>query len=184
VREVFALGDEEAFDLFRKLRLGKGEAGVCPECGVSERHWFLPSCRQWRCKACIHTFSVTSGTFFAHHKLPMRVHLGAVTLYTNAVNGLLALQMCRDLGVQHKAAFMLMHQLRESLMAQREERPLSGEIEMGAYVSGHVRPQNKKQDRLNRRLAQNQSPDRLCVLVMRENHPKHSGAPGVSRLRK
>ncbi len=51
---------------------------------------------------------------------------------------------------------MLMHQLRESLMAQREERPPSGEVEMdGTYVSRHVRPQNKKQDRLDRRLAQN-----------------------------
>ncbi len=104
VREVFALGDEEAFDLFRKMRWGKGEAEVCPECGVSERHWFLPSCRQWRCKACTHTFSVTSGMFFAHHKLSMRVHLGAVALNTNAVNGLSALQMCRDLGVQNTRA--------------------------------------------------------------------------------
>ena len=29
VREVFALGDEAAFDLFRELRWGKGEEVVC-----------------------------------------------------------------------------------------------------------------------------------------------------------
>ena len=46
VREVFELNDEEAFDLFRELRWGKGEEVVCPECGVVERHWFLPSRRQ------------------------------------------------------------------------------------------------------------------------------------------
>lgn len=102
VRDVFALSDEAAFDLFRELRSGKGEEVVCPECGVVERHWFLPSRRQWRCKACAHTFSVTSGTIFAHHKLPLRVYLGAVAIYTNAVKGLSALQMCRDLGVQYK----------------------------------------------------------------------------------
>jgi hypothetical protein len=51
VREVFALSDEQALDLFRERRWGKGEEMVRPECGVVERHWFLPSRGQWRCKA-------------------------------------------------------------------------------------------------------------------------------------
>jgi len=42
---------------------------------------------------------VTSGTILAHHKFPLRVYLGAVAIYTNAVQGLSALQMCRNLGV-------------------------------------------------------------------------------------
>ena len=38
-------------------------------------------------------------------------------------------------------AFVLMHKLRESLMEQREDSPLSGEVEMdGVYMAGHVRP--------------------------------------------
>ena len=178
VREVFELSDEEAFNLFKELRWGRGEEVVCPECAVVERHWFLPSRRQWRCKGCGHTFSVTSGTIFAHHKLPLRVYLGAVALFTNAVKGLSALQMCRDLGVQYKTAFVLMHKLRESLMEQREEAPLSGEVEMdGAYVGGHVRPENKKEDRVDRRLAENQSPDKRCILVLREKHPSGGEEP-------
>ncbi len=142
VREVFALSDEAAFNSFRELRWGKGEEVVCPECGVEDRHWFLPSRRQWRCKACTHTFSVTSGTIFAHHKLPLRVYLGAVALYTNAVKGLSALQMCRDLGVQYKTAFVLMHKLRESLMVQREQAPQSGEVEMRLLSIKATRGQN------------------------------------------
>lgn len=67
VREVFELSDEAAFDLFRELRWGKGDEVACPECGVMEQHWFLPSRQQWRFKASSHTFSVTSGTIFAHH---------------------------------------------------------------------------------------------------------------------
>ncbi len=179
VREVFELNDEEAFDLLRELRWGKGEEVVCPDCGVVERHWFVSSRRQWRCKDCGHTFSVTSGTIFAHHKLPLRVYLAAVAIYTNAVKGLSALQMCRDLGVQYKTAFVLMHKLRESLIEQREEEPLSGEVDVdGAYVGGHVRPKNKKEDRVDRRLAENQSPDKRCILVMREKHPEGSGEAG------
>ena len=179
VREVFELSDEQAFNLLRELRWGPGEEEVCPECGVVECHWFLPSRRQWRCKACGHTFSVTSGTIFAHHKLPLRVYLGAVALYTNAVKGLSALQMGRDLGVQYKTAFVLMHKLRESLMVQREQAPLSGEVDMdGAYVGGHVRPKNKQEDRVDRRLAENQNPDKRCILVLREKHPQHADEPG------
>ncbi len=175
VREIFTLSDGQAFDLFRELRWGKGEEIVCPACGALERHWFLPSRQQWRCKACTHTFSVTSGTIFAHHKLPLRVYLAAVALYTNAAKGLSALQICRDLGVQYKTAFVLVHKIRESLMAQRDETPLSGEVEMdGAYVNGHIRPQNKKEERVDRRLSENQSPNKRCILVMRESHPKES----------
>jgi transposase-like protein len=178
VLDVFALSDEEVFDLFRELRWGKGEEVTCPDCGAVQRHWFLPSRRRWRCKACAHTCSVTSGTIFAHHKLPLRVYLAAVAIDANAVKGLSALQMGRDLGVQYKTAFVLMHKRRESLMVQREETPLSGEVELdGAYVGGHVRPRNKQEDRVDRRLAEHQSPDRRCILVMRENHPEQDGAP-------
>jgi len=36
-------------------------------------------------------------------------------------------------------------------------------------VGGSVRPENRKADRVDRRLAENQNPDKRCVLVMREN---------------
>ncbi len=58
-------------------------------------------------------------------------------------------------------------------MALREETPLSGEVDMdGAYMGGHVRPKNKKADRIDRRLVENQNPDKPCILVMREQHPE------------
>ena len=150
VREAFSLSDEEAFDLFRELRWGKGDEVVCPECGVVERHWFLPSRRQWRCRACARTFSVTSRTIFAHHKLPLRVYLGAVAIYTNAVKGLSALQMCRDLGVQYKTAFVLLHKVRESLMVQREETPLFRGSRDGWRLCGRPRPCAEQEGRAGR----------------------------------
>jgi hypothetical protein len=73
----------------------------------------------------------------------------------------------------------LMHKLRESLMVQREESPLRGEVDMdGAYVGGHVRPKNKQEDRVDRRLAENQNPDKRCILVLREKHPQNGDQPG------
>jgi rubredoxin len=88
LREAFALTDEQAFALFGEVRWGRDADPVCPSCGVAEQHWFLASRRQWRCRACGHTFSVTSGTLFAAHKLPLQVYLAAIAIYTNAVKGL------------------------------------------------------------------------------------------------
>lgn len=175
LRRIFAMSDEEAFDLFKKSRWGNGDP-VCPCCGVIDRHYFIATRRQWRCKACHHTFSVTSGTIFASHKLPLRVYLGALAIYCNAVKGISALQMARDLDVQYKTAFVLAHKIRESLMAQRDNSPLDGAVEMdGAYVNGHVRPKNKKADRVDRRLAENQKPGKRCVFVMRSRDSEGVG---------
>lgn len=169
VRRVFEMNDEQAFKVFQKVRWGDGKEVACPQCDVIHANYFIATRRQWRCKDCSHTFSVTSGTIFAFHKLPLKLYLAAIAIFTNAVKGISALQLGRDLDVQYKTAFVLAHKIRESLMEQRDLSQLSGEIHMdGAYVNGHIRPKNKKGDRIDRRLAENQRPDKRCVFVMRQ----------------
>ena len=142
--KVLAMTDLDAFALFRRMRWGDGEEVMCPHCGTIHRHYFRPARLIWRCAVCGDDFSVTSGTVFAHHKLPLRLYLAAAMLYTNAVKGISALQMARDLGVQHKTAYVLLHKLRESLHPM-DDQPLQGEVHMdGAYVGGIVRPENRK----------------------------------------
>ena len=133
--------------------------------GMAHRHYFRPSRKIWRCPGCQEDFSVTSGTIFAFHTLPLRLYLAAVILFTNAVKGISALQVGRDLGVSHKTAYVLLHKIRESLLVGRDESALQGEIHVdGAYVGGTVRPENKKEDRVDRRLAENQDPDKRCII--------------------
>ncbi|MDE2599720.1 MAG: IS1595 family transposase [Rhodocyclaceae bacterium] len=169
VKRLVKMSDDEAFDLFRELRWGKGEETACPCCGSVAKHWFIRTRRQWRCKDCKHTFSVTSGTIFAFHKLPLQDYLVAIAIFTNAVKGISALQLSRDLDVQYKTAFVLAHKIRESLMEHRDLSALAGEIHMdGAYVNGHVRPKNRKVDRIDRRKVENQKPTKRCVFVMRQ----------------
>jgi len=45
----------------------------------------------------------------------------------------------------------------------------------GAYVNGHIRPKNKKVDRIDRRLAKHQKPNKRCVFVMREKCEQLAG---------
>lgn len=154
LRQIFLLSDEQAFDLFRECRWGSHES-VCPSCGSVATHYFLKTRKQWRCRDCKHTFSLTSGTIFANHKLPLKIYLGAIAIYCNAVKGLSALQLARDLNVQYKTAFVIAHKLREAMLIQRDESVLSGEVEMdAAYVNSYVKPKNRKADRVDRRLAE------------------------------
>jgi len=87
------------------------------------------------------------------------------------------LQLSRDLDVQYKTAFVLAHKIRESIMEKRDLGQLSGEVHMdGAYVNGHIRPKNKKADRIDRRLAIHQKPGKRCVFVMREKCNELAGS--------
>ena len=130
------------------------------------------------------THGCRKDTIFAYHKLPLQVYLGAIVIYTNAVKGLSALQLSRDLDVQYKSAFVLMHKLRESLMVHRDETPLAGEVQIdGGYTNGSVRPANRAEERVDRRLAEHQNPDKRCVLVMRETYPADDPAGRVGGKR-
>jgi hypothetical protein len=87
-----SMSEDDAFTLFRRVRWGDGDEVVCPHCGLVHRHDFRPTRRIWRCAGCQEDFSVTSGTIFAFHKLPLRLYLAAVILFANAVKGISALQ--------------------------------------------------------------------------------------------
>lgn len=175
LRQIFTMSDESAFDLFKECRWGEGDP-VCPDCGCIDSHYFISTRQQWRCKGCNHTFSITSGTLFAHHKLPLRIYIGAVALFTNTAKGFSALQLSRDLDVQYKTAFVMMHKIRESLIDNQVDK-LFGDVEIdGAYVNGYARPENEKTDRKDLRLTENQNPNKRCIITMRERGAKKEGA--------
>jgi transposase-like protein len=87
---VVRMTDAEVEDAFRRVRWPEtnGEP-VCPSCGspvvYDVRRPKGPA--RWRCKACRADFSVTSGTIFANHKLPMRGYLLAIVIFCNEVKG-------------------------------------------------------------------------------------------------
>ncbi|TAL90077.1 MAG: IS1595 family transposase [Candidimonas sp.] len=107
VHQMFELTEQQSFGTIKEVRWGSGAAVTCPICCVVDKHYFIHVRRRWRRKDCNHTSSVTSGMVFAFHKLPLRIYLAAIAIYTNAVKGISALQLGQDLGVQYKTAFVL-----------------------------------------------------------------------------
>jgi hypothetical protein len=144
----------------------------------------------FKCKGCGKQFSMTSGTIFASRKLTIRDYLLAIVIFINAAKGISSLQLARDLGVQYKTAFVLTHKLREAMAAELKGMVLNGTVEVdGCYVGGHVRPANRKVDRVDRRLAENMNGKRKCVVVLRQREGRTlpfaltSEAEGVSLVR-
>ncbi|MBZ0163415.1 MAG: IS1595 family transposase [Notoacmeibacter sp.] len=170
LKSIYKAGEEKAYETFRQLRWPetRGQA-VCPKCGCTETY-DISTRRRFKCVACHAQFSVTSGTIFASRKLGFTDILGAICIFVNAAKGLSALQLSRDLDVQYKTAWVLGHKLREALGYHvHTGEQMDGDVEVdGAYFGGHIRPENRREDRKDRRLAQHQTGTRRVVVAFRE----------------
>jgi transposase-like protein len=169
LKAIYREGEEAAYRRFRRLRWPETDGGpICPACGCLDAYEFAAR-RRFRCAACHRQFSVTSGTIFASRKLGFVDLLAAICLVANAAKGLSALQLARDLGVQPKTAFVLVHKLREAMAAETRDATLGGQVEVdGAAFGGRVRPANSRVDRADRRLLANRSGKRRVVVALRQ----------------
>lgn len=167
LREIYSAGEDAAYNTFKALRWQDGEPS-CPRCGCVEVYE-ISTRRKFKCSACSHQFSVTSGTIFASRKMAFVDLLAAICIFVNAVKGLSALQLSRDLDCQYKTAFVMAHKLREALAAEVNGHTLDGEVEIdGAYFGGHIRPANEAANRVDRRLAEHQTGKRRVVVAIRQ----------------
>src|SRR5258705_11821787 len=93
--------DAEAETAFKMIRWADTNGTpVCPSCGSVEAYEARRpnGALRFRCKGCKKDFSITSGTLFASHKLPLRGYLAAIAVFCNEVKGKSALALSRDLG--------------------------------------------------------------------------------------
>jgi transposase-like protein len=173
LKAVFRMSEAQAYNAFCQMRWPETEGeAVCPRCGCVDSYNIVTR-RKFKCVACYHQFSVTSGTIFASRKMGFTDLLAAIVIFVNGAKGIAALQLARDLDCQYKTAFVLTHKLREAMAREQIGRELNGIVEIdGGYFGGHVKPENNKADRKDRRLKANTSGKRQCVVIMRERGGK------------
>lgn len=187
--KVARMSEDEARDAFRLIRWSATDGNpVCPHCQCAAVYTYKAR-PLFKCKACSHQFSVTSGTIFASRKLPVSTYLLAIAIFVNGAKGHSALQLSRDLDVQYKTAFVLSHKIREALADEMQDETVSGTVEVdGAYFGGYVKPSNYKENRRDRRLAINQNGKRRVVVIMREREGRtlpfvfHSEAASLATI--
>jgi transposase-like protein len=114
---ISRMSNAEAEAIFCRLRWPEADGKpTCPRCG----HVDVYDCRRqngaprFRCRACGSDFTLTSGTIFASHKLPLRVYLAAIVLYATHKEGKSMLAISRELGTSYKATWILLRKLHET----------------------------------------------------------------------
>jgi transposase-like protein len=118
---IAAMTDDEARKCFAAIRWHEsGGEPICPKCAGAD-HYILNYRQQWKCKSCNMHFSVTSGTIFSGHKLPIRKLLLAIAAIVSNPKTFTALGMSRELGVQYKVAYVLASKIKAEM--QRDGNP-------------------------------------------------------------
>jgi hypothetical protein len=176
--DVARFSEAKVHEWFAELRWGSKTEQVCPSCGTIGKHYPIPSRRQWRCRsiACGHHFSVTSGTVFQDHKMPLKKILQAIVIFASNVKGISAAAMARQIKTTYQTAFVLLHKIREAIVLNADEAPMEGVVQIdGAHLSGRIRkprvkkPATKSQarDRVPSS-AYPRHPNRRIVMVIRQ----------------
>jgi transposase-like protein len=121
----------------------------CTRCGEIRtfRRYAAKQQRQdWTCTACGLHVHPTAGTIF--HKSSTSLHLWFYAMYlmTSTRCGISAKQLERELGVTYKTAWRMFTLIRNELMTQDDDAPLSGVVEMDeTYIGGKPRAEDKRE---------------------------------------
>jgi transposase len=134
--------------LWRKRHAPDGEHAYCPRCETARTFRRYRGARQrqvWTCTSCTYQLSPTAGTIF--HKSSTSLHLWfyAMWLMTSTRCGVSAKQLERELGVTYKTAWRMFNQIRNRLMVQDYQGPLSGEVEADeTWIGGNLRESDRR----------------------------------------
>jgi len=144
---------------------------VCPKCGlVDKKHYYLKTRRVWKCRSCKKQFSVKVGTIFEDSPLGLDKWLPAVWLIANCKNGISSYELAKDLGIQQKSAWFMLHRIRLAMQTGSFEK-LSGQVEADeTYIGGKARNMHasKREEKITGRGASG----KIAVMGLLERHGK------------
>ncbi|MGQ5524775.1 IS1595 family transposase [Chitinimonas sp. PSY-7] len=144
--DIANLTEEQALEIFITLRWGGRESISCPRCCHTGKHCPRLTRKQWRCASCDAVFSVTTGTPFAHRKLPFKRLLMLIFEFVSAPKSIAANQAHSRLGMTLRTAYLNAGKLREALWECRDQSPLSGVVQVDcAFFGGKPRRPNRRQ---------------------------------------
>jgi transposase-like protein len=119
----------------------------CPKCELERPFHRVKDRPAWDCDYCGYHLHPTAGTIF--HKSSTSLHLWFFAMYLMATTrcGISAKQLERELGVTYKTAWRMLNLIRNQLMDEGDDAPLSGKVEMdetgyGGKPRAHERTSN------------------------------------------
>ena len=132
--------------LWRSRHAPDGEHAYCPYCGVVRTFKRYDIGKQaWTCTSCSKRLYPTAGTIFHKSSTSLQLWFYAIWVMTSTRCGISAKQLERELGVTYKTAWRMFNLIRNRLMAQDYQGPLSGEVEADeTFVGGRFRNSDRR----------------------------------------
>lgn len=104
---------DRAFEYAKEFRWPDGVI-VCPRCSTSKNS-FIKTRRLWFCYTCKKQFTVKVKTIFEDSALGLDKWMTAVWMLSNCKNGISSHELSRALKISQKAAWFMLHRIREAL---------------------------------------------------------------------
>ena len=143
--DIVGLTEQQALTMLKNLRWGEGDEVDCPNCKIRDKHYFIKTRDEWRCKNCTLRFSVTSSTPFGDRKLSLVKIITLVYIFISSPQGLSANQFHAQFGSTVKTAFHNLSKIREALYETMSIKPLEGLVHIDcAHFCGKPRRANKR----------------------------------------
>ena len=138
---------------------------ICRSCG--NKSYSQLKCRKLlQCNRCSHQHSLTSGTLFAHSKLPLTKWFMAIHLLTQSKTGVSAMELKRQLGVNYDTAWKMKQKLLQAMKEADEKVLIGGIIQLDdVYWGGESRGGKRG------RGAAGKTPFVAAVAVDEKGHP-------------
>lgn len=107
---------------------------TCPTCAGQDR--ITPRKAGFhRCNKCQLDFTIRTGTIFERSHIPLHKWLYAMYLLVTARKGISSMQIAKEIGIQQKSAWFMLHRLREACGGELAK--LQGIVEADeAYFGG------------------------------------------------
>src|SRR5437763_10819147 len=140
--------DEACLNYLWKSRYSPdGEHAYCPRCGTARKFKRYKGARVrqvWTCTSCSQQLSPTAGTIFHKSSTSLQLWFYAMWIMSSTRCGVSAKQLERELGVTYKTAWRMFNLIRNRLMTQDYQGPLSGHVEADeTWVGGRMRSKDR-----------------------------------------
>jgi hypothetical protein len=122
--------------LWRERLSGDGEHAECPKCECERKFHKLAQHPAWSCDTCGHHLHPTAGTIYHKSSTSLQLWFYAQYLMASTRCGVSAKHLERELGVTYKTAWRIANRIRNQLMTQDGDEPLSGDVEVDETAGG------------------------------------------------
>jgi transposase len=144
--------DEACLEFVWRSRFAPdGSTARCDRCETErtfKRYETVPPRPAWFCSACGHRIHPLKGTIFEHSSTSLQMWFYAMYIMASTRCGVSAKQLERELGVTYKTAWRMFNLIRNEVMADDDEGPLSGSVEADeTWHGGKMRESDRRKAR-------------------------------------